>query len=281
MTASTEKRPSFILRDIDPALWRKVKAKAALEGATVKAVILKLLAKWVSCIVAMLAVGCAYQAPPTAPTIIPPVVVVETPQPVLPEPRPVTLHLASSPQQTFIGEGVSLIARPLSGDVTAPASYGWIFGDGASETTSTNSTGHVYAQTGSFAATVHVRDREGRTADARTTVVVTRRPSPPRDPRPSPEPKPELRVTLTCTAKASPTPTPCNVTVSYDGATVRSSAVSNVDWDWGDGDSSSTSGPSESHSYLQGGTYTVFADVTANTKDGSKTAERQVTINVP
>ena len=42
------KGASFILRDIDPELWRKVKSKAALEGITVKTVILKLLAKWVN-----------------------------------------------------------------------------------------------------------------------------------------------------------------------------------------------------------------------------------------
>ena len=43
-----EKGPSFILRDIDPELWRRVKSKAALEGITIKHVILKLLAKWVN-----------------------------------------------------------------------------------------------------------------------------------------------------------------------------------------------------------------------------------------
>lgn len=39
---------SFILRDIDPDFWRKVKAKAALEGVTVKAAILALLEAWVT-----------------------------------------------------------------------------------------------------------------------------------------------------------------------------------------------------------------------------------------
>lgn len=39
--------PSYILRQIDDALWRHVKAKAALEGVPVKAVIERLLRAWV------------------------------------------------------------------------------------------------------------------------------------------------------------------------------------------------------------------------------------------
>lgn len=39
--------PSFILRDIDPELWKKAKAKAALEGLSLKTVILELVAAWV------------------------------------------------------------------------------------------------------------------------------------------------------------------------------------------------------------------------------------------
>lgn len=38
---------TYLLRDIDDELWRKVKSKAAAEGMTVKDVILQLLAEWV------------------------------------------------------------------------------------------------------------------------------------------------------------------------------------------------------------------------------------------
>ncbi len=38
--------PSFILRGIDPAFWRRVKSKAAAEGVTIKALILRLLTTW-------------------------------------------------------------------------------------------------------------------------------------------------------------------------------------------------------------------------------------------
>lgn len=37
---------SYILRKIDPALWRQVKAKAASEGVTIDALLRRLLADW-------------------------------------------------------------------------------------------------------------------------------------------------------------------------------------------------------------------------------------------
>lgn len=37
---------SYILRGIDPDLWKRVKSKAALEPLTLKALIEKLLAEW-------------------------------------------------------------------------------------------------------------------------------------------------------------------------------------------------------------------------------------------
>ena len=46
--------PSFILRNLDPEFWRRVEAKAAAEGVTVKTVILRLLASWIAIPVALL-----------------------------------------------------------------------------------------------------------------------------------------------------------------------------------------------------------------------------------
>jgi predicted HicB family RNase H-like nuclease len=39
---------SYILRNIDPELWRHVKSKAALEGVSVKALIERLLRDWLA-----------------------------------------------------------------------------------------------------------------------------------------------------------------------------------------------------------------------------------------
>ena len=38
---------TYIIRNIDPVFWARVKAKAALERISVNALILKLLAEWV------------------------------------------------------------------------------------------------------------------------------------------------------------------------------------------------------------------------------------------
>lgn len=37
---------SYIIREIDQALWKAVKAKAAIEGVTLKALIERLLKAW-------------------------------------------------------------------------------------------------------------------------------------------------------------------------------------------------------------------------------------------
>jgi hypothetical protein len=58
--------PSFILRQLDPQFWAKVQAKAAAEGSTVKAVILRLLAAWLAAVVLLGVVGCG--SSPTSPT---------------------------------------------------------------------------------------------------------------------------------------------------------------------------------------------------------------------
>ena len=52
--------PSFILRNLDPEFWAKVQAKAAAEGVTVKALILRLLSQWLAVVIlAVLTVGCS------------------------------------------------------------------------------------------------------------------------------------------------------------------------------------------------------------------------------
>jgi hypothetical protein len=39
-------RASFVLRDLDPEMWQKVKIKAATEGRTVKHVVVTLIEDW-------------------------------------------------------------------------------------------------------------------------------------------------------------------------------------------------------------------------------------------
>ena len=45
-TTHNDDYPSYILRGFDPDLWRRVKAKCAMEGTTIKDVIAGLLVSW-------------------------------------------------------------------------------------------------------------------------------------------------------------------------------------------------------------------------------------------
>lgn len=78
---------SYILRSIDVVLWARVKAKAAREGTTVKAVIETLLRTWVGVLVlAVLASSCTGASPlGPSPTVTPPVTPLGT---LCPEPLP-------------------------------------------------------------------------------------------------------------------------------------------------------------------------------------------------
>jgi hypothetical protein len=61
------KTMTYILRRIDPAFWRRVRAKAALEGISLNTLILKLLTKWLGVFVlAALCSACGNQ--PFAPS---------------------------------------------------------------------------------------------------------------------------------------------------------------------------------------------------------------------
>lgn len=227
----------------------------------------------------VLLTGCnAAAVSPTSPTIVTPPP--DVPPPVVPPPpTPVTLTIDLGREELYTGEGLTLYANLMSGQVLTPATYAWVFGDGATETTTTGAADHVYTRRGAYTASVTLRDRDGRTADASRVVTITNRPTPPQPP-PPPAAPPAFTATLTCTDKPAGSPSPCNLTVTYHNATVPSQHVTHVDWDWGDGIADSTTEPSHAHVYQYAGTYTIFATVTANTKDGLKTITKSVTIEV-
>lgn len=72
--------PSFILRDLNPEFWARVQAKAAAEGTTVKALILRLLSSWLAAVLVLAVSACGGN--PTAPSVessLPPVVTLPAP----------------------------------------------------------------------------------------------------------------------------------------------------------------------------------------------------------
>lgn len=66
--------PSFTIYDLNPEFWAQVQAKAAREGITIKALILRLLASWLAAVLVLSAAsGCAPHLP-TAPDYVAPAV---------------------------------------------------------------------------------------------------------------------------------------------------------------------------------------------------------------
>lgn len=166
--------------------------------------------------------------------------------------------------------------QPLGG----PFAYAWTFGDGTSASTDTGGTTHAYNRSGSFIASVRVTDGAGRTGTSTATASVTDPPAPPTPP--PPPPAAALSVTLTCTPAAHGTASPCNVNATYGGTQLSATAIARVDWDWGDGTTSPNGGVVATRTYVNAGTYVVFATVTANTGDGVKgpvIVSKTITVN--
>lgn len=115
-----------------------------------------------------------------------------TPGPPAP-PAPTTGPLTVSVTTTGSTVGAPTIARALVGNPSGAFSMTWSFGDGASATSLSTSTGHTYAAIGTYRLTATVRDDGGRTASAGTDVTIGNAPIP----APPPTPVPVLSVTLT------------------------------------------------------------------------------------
>lgn len=189
---------------------------------------------------------------------------------------PLNIGLTATPVAPNKGDGVTFSATVSGG--SAPYSYAWIFGDGASGSGQTIS--HRYFSDGSKAVSLTVTDADSRTGTAQTTISVQPDPVPPAPP--TPPVAPTLTVTLTCTAPAVHLgPTPCNVNVSYGGTVLPATAITSIDWVWGDGAMNTTAIPADTHVYPIAGSYTVFATVTATTVDGVKTAAGSKALVIP
>lgn len=156
----------------------------------------------------------------------------------------------------------------------------WIFGDPSSTTdnsvtTNGPNTAHVYAHAGVYQASVVAQDALGRSASSVATVTIQNAPLPPVTPPSS------MSASMTCTPATHGSPSMCNVQAGYGGAVLHSAAITNVAWDWGDGGTDSTTTPIDVHTYVNAGTYPIFALVTATTVDGPKTATASTNLIVP
>lgn len=235
--------------------------------------------------------GCAYHAP-TAPSSGPiPVVVTPPPQPVTSPPviapPMLALDIAVTPATPEVGQLVTFTAS--SGHGQAPYTFGWTFDNESPVSGPDVTRTRIYQSAGGKIVRVTVTDANGLTATGTREFDVHRvlapspsvpPPSPAPPPPPQPPPAPTLSATLTCTAVAHLSPSPCNVNASYGGVLLPSAAISSVAYDWGDGVTTSN-GVVSTHSYVNAGSYHVFATVTANTVDGPKSVTTSTAIDVP
>lgn len=121
----------------------------------------------------------ALQAPITTPTTPTPPEP-PPPPPGPPPPGPLTVTLLVTPAQAGSATTFSLASPGITRAV-------WIFGDGASTTTTAPTTSHIYAAAGTYTASVTITDTIGRTASDSETVTI---------PAPPPPPGPSYTVTL-------------------------------------------------------------------------------------
>ena len=159
---------------------------------------------------------------------------------------------------TPTGLTVAVDGRGSSDPDGTIASYAWNFGDGATATGPTAS--HAYSAPGTYTITLTATDDDGAAGSLSKQVTVVANPNQP--------------------PVAAFTATPSGLSVAVDGgdSTDPDGTIASYAWNFGDG--GSATGPTASHAYAAGGTYTVTLTVTDNS--GATDAEtRSVTVTNP
>jgi hypothetical protein len=278
---------SFVLRQINPELWARVTAKAAAEGLTVKALVLKALAQYVALVVLCLfTTACGAANPTQATPIAPPAAV----------PASISLSSVSGVGAATGQVYVNALVKDASGKGVSAAIVTFTTTAGSFAVTPITADGGGLAQaslttTGNATIAASVGAVSSTLAVVPTPAVVV---PPPYVPLPTPPIvppviappvvlPPALSVSLGCTPGTPPVATGCNVAAIYGGVPVNSDMITLVSWDWGDGIPVNIFGsPIGSHPYAQAGTYLVAVIVHA-TPPGvvSQSAAASLSVIVP
>jgi Bacterial Ig-like domain (group 1) len=222
--------PSFILRKLDPEFWARVQAKAAAEGTTVKAVILRLLASWLGVLTVLATITCAYDVPP------PPVLVLP-PRPGIPS----RMDLNASPGMGAESGMGRISARVFdayaAGLPNQTVTFSVSVGTLAAEQTATDQQGYALttmtAPPGSVTVGASVAAPFGP-IEATTRIAIQALPPPagntnpgtPPNPTPSPPtPSPPTPVPPTPNPPVPPGPAPSNVEYRITGTATHCSAT--------------------------------------------------------
>ncbi len=166
-----------------------------------------------------------------------------------------------SPSSPQVSQQVSFTASAAGG--TAPYTFSWAFGDGATGTGA--AVYHTYSTTGSYSVVLTAKDSSPsqQTATSQQTITVT-----------SPPPPPSLTASFTESLSNSVV----GQTVSFTGSASGGTAPYNYAWNFGD--SSTGSGSSASHVYQTAGIYTVVLTVT-DAAGQVASATNTVTVTLP
>jgi len=137
------------------------------------------------------------------------------------------------------------------------ALYAWDFGDGTTGSGATAT--HAYADAGAFTITLTVTDDDGGTATTTRSVTAVR-----------PNQNPTAAFTSTVNG--------LQVTVDAGGSTDPDGTVASYAWTFGDG--GTATGATASHTYADGGSFSVKLTVTDN-RNGTDSVTKTVTVVAP
>jgi PKD repeat protein len=153
---------------------------------------------------------------------------------------PLSASFTYAPSSPMVDQQVSFTASAVGG--TAPYSYSWNFGDGATGAGQTVT--HAYSSAGSFTVTMKAKDSGSpqQTSTAQQTVSI-------------PSPPPGLSASFTY----SPSSPQTGQQVSFTGSASGGSTPYTFSWSFGDG--ATGSGSSTAHTYSSAGSYTVTLTV--------------------
>jgi hypothetical protein len=269
---------SFVLRKINPEFWQRVQAKAAAEGSTVKAVILRLLTAWLAAVIVLSVTACGYKNP-TAPTVDTPAV----------STAPASIQLLGASRKDGL---VDVTARVLTADghdvPGAPVSFSTSVGSITPDVAQTDATGRATAlltatEPSTVTATSGTLTTSVKLLSSLPAPVDPGQPQPfpkPTPPQPFP-PEPSKPGSYQVTLRATPT------ALLVGGSAILSALVNRTDdapepssytWDCGTGTAVvTTPAAAQPCSYPTAGTFTARVTATGGAISGTGTASVTVT----
>jgi len=254
--------PSFTLYDLNPEFWAQVQAKAAREGVTVKALILKLLTAWLAAVCVLSLGACAYHAP-DAPTPVPPMA---NDVPYALTLTAITGVGAQGGHSTITALVSNLHGAALPHVMVSFAADGGTLAPSSLETGADGTAATTITGVGTATVTAHAGAITTTTRVSNQTLPVP----PPAPPEPGPTPSPAPGPT----PNPGPTPTPpagpLSVTITVQAgplsvttiATIINGPATILAWTWGDGTAFTGSSATSGHSYTAAGDYVIKLTVT-------------------